>query len=100
MAYIVGNQSKAPGQKPPDNNPPRTNAPRQSNPKQISPLTINTLDKCPPLQNASHAKMGGFDFDVVCLCMQNSEEIIAKYAVDANLFQLGSTNPKKNLAPG
>ena len=23
------------------------------------------------------------------------EEIIAKYAVDANLFQLGSTNPKK-----
>ena len=28
------------------------------------------------------------------------EEIIAKYAVDANLFQLGSTNPKKNQAPG
>ena len=24
------------------------------------------------------------------------EEIIAKYAVDANLFRLGSTNPKKN----
>ena len=28
-------------------------------------------------------------------CMQNTEETIAKYAVDANLFQLGSTNPKK-----
>ena len=29
------------------------------------------------------------------------EEIIAKYAVDANLFRLGSTNPKKkNPAPG
>ena len=29
------------------------------------------------------------------------EEIIAKYAVDANLFRLGSTNPiKKNQAPG
>ena len=26
------------------------------------------------------------------------EEIIAKYAVDANLFRLGSTNPKKNPA--
>ena len=26
--------------------------------------------------------------------MQNTEEIIAKYAVDANLFRLGSTNPK------
>ena len=27
------------------------------------------------------------------------EEIIANYAVDANLFRLGSTNPKKNPAP-
>jgi len=27
--------------------------------------------------------------------MQNTEEIIAKYAVDANLFRLGFTNPKK-----
>ena len=27
--------------------------------------------------------------------MQNTEETIAKYAVDANLFRLGSTNPKK-----
>ena len=26
--------------------------------------------------------------------------IIAKYAVDANLFRQGSTNPKKNPAPG
>ena len=26
------------------------------------------------------------------------EEIIAKYAVDAKLFRLGSTNPKKNVA--
>ena len=25
------------------------------------------------------------------------EEIIAKYAVDANLFRLGSTNPKKKI---
>ena len=33
-------------------------------------------------------------------CMQNTEETIAKYAVDANLFRLWSTNPKKNyLAP-
>ena len=30
-------------------------------------------------------------------CMQNTEETIAKYAVDANLFQLGFTNPKKNI---
>ena len=29
--------------------------------------------------------------------MQNTEETIAKYAVDANLFRLGSTNPKKNI---
>ena len=28
-------------------------------------------------------------------CMQNTEETIAKYAVDDNLFRLGSTNPKK-----
>ena len=27
------------------------------------------------------------------------EEIIAKYAVDATLFQLGSTNPKKIIQP-
>ena len=27
------------------------------------------------------------------------EEIIAKYAVDANLFQLEPTNPKKKLQP-
>ena len=25
------------------------------------------------------------------------EEIIAKYAVEANLFRLGSTNPKKKI---
>ena len=31
--------------------------------------------------------------------MQNAEEIIIKYAVDANLFQLGSTNPKKKSSP-
>ena len=31
--------------------------------------------------------------------MQNTEETIAKYAVDANLFRLGSTNPKKNIQP-
>ena len=30
--------------------------------------------------------------------MQNTEEIIAKYAVDANLFQLRSTNPKKKYS--
>ena len=28
--------------------------------------------------------------------MQNNEETIAKYAIDANLFRVGSTNPKKN----
>ena len=28
--------------------------------------------------------------------MQNNEETFAKYAVDANPFWLGSTNPKKN----
>ena len=28
-------------------------------------------------------------------CMKNTEETIAKYDVDANLFRLGSTNPKK-----
>ena len=31
--------------------------------------------------------------------MQKTEEAIAKYAVDANLFWLGSTNPKKNTQP-
>ena len=30
-------------------------------------------------------------------CMQNTKDTIAKYAVDANLFQLGSTGPKKNI---
>ena len=29
--------------------------------------------------------------------MQNNEGTIAKYAVDANLFRLGSSNPKKNI---
>ena len=29
--------------------------------------------------------------------MQNNEETFAKYAVYANLFRLGSTNPKKNI---
>ena len=28
------------------------------------------------------------------------QETIAKYAVDANIFRLGSTSPKKNPAPG
>ena len=29
--------------------------------------------------------------------MQNTEETIAKYAVDANLFQFAFTNPIKNI---
>ena len=33
-------------------------------------------------------------------CIQNSEDTIAKYAVDANLFRLGSTNLKKISSPG
>ena len=32
-------------------------------------------------------------------CMQNTEEIIAKYAIDDNLFRLGSINPKKKIQP-
>ena len=32
-------------------------------------------------------------------CMQNTEEINTKYAVDANLSRLGSTNPKKKSSP-
>ena len=32
--------------------------------------------------------------------MQNIEETIAKYAIDANLFRLESSNPKKISAPG
>ena len=32
----------------------------------------------------------------VTLCMQNTEETIAKYAVE---FRLGSTSPKKNIQP-
>ena len=31
--------------------------------------------------------------------MQNTEEINEKYAVDANLFRQGSTNPKKKSSP-
>ena len=31
--------------------------------------------------------------------MQNTEQTIAKYAVDDNLFRLGSTNHKKNIQP-
>ena len=30
-------------------------------------------------------------------CMQNTEETIAKYTVDAKLFRLDSINPKKNI---
>ena len=30
---------------------------------------------------------------------QNTEETITKYAVDANLSRLGSTNPKTNIQP-
>ena len=36
------------------------------------------------------------DFDV---CMHTHEKTIAKYAVDANLFRLGSINPKKISSP-
>ena len=32
-------------------------------------------------------------------CIQNTEETIAKYALDAYLFQVESTNPKKNIQP-
>ena len=32
-------------------------------------------------------------------CMQNTEESMAKYAVDANLFRLGSNNTKKISRP-
>ena len=32
-------------------------------------------------------------------CVQNTEETIAKYAVDANLFELGSTYSKRNIQP-
>ena len=32
-------------------------------------------------------------------CMQINEETFAKYTLDANLFRLGSTNPKKNIQP-
>ena len=32
-------------------------------------------------------------------CMQNTEQIIAKYAVDANLFRLKSTNLEKKIQP-
>ena len=31
--------------------------------------------------------------------IQNTEETIAKYTIDANLFRLGSTNPKKIPSP-
>ena len=30
-------------------------------------------------------------------CMQNTEETIAKCAIDDNLFRLGYTSPKKNI---
>ena len=30
-------------------------------------------------------------------CMQNTEQTIAKYAVNANMFRLGSINSKKNI---
>ena len=32
-------------------------------------------------------------------CVETNEETIAKYAVDANLFPLGSTNPKRIIQP-
>ena len=32
-------------------------------------------------------------------CRQNTKEIVAKYAVDANLFRLGSIKPKKKSSP-
>ena len=31
--------------------------------------------------------------------MKNTEETIAKYSINTNLFQLGSTNPKKISRP-
>ena len=37
--------------------------------------------------------------DLVYAYMQNTEETIAKYAGDTNLFRLGSTNPKQNNQP-
>ena len=33
------------------------------------------------------------------MCMQNTEETIAKYTVHANMFRLGSTNPKNISRP-
>ena len=50
----------------------------------------------PPFSKCLHLTLGGFYF-AACVThkMQNTEEIISKYVVDANLFQLGSTNPEK-----
>ena len=34
-----------------------------------------------------------------CMHIKNTKETIAKYSVDANLFWIGSINPKKNVQP-
>ena len=47
-----------------------------------------STDKMPNRQNVDRQMY-------VISCMQNTNETIAKYAVDDNLFRLGSTNPKK-----
>ena len=39
------------------------------------------------------------NFHVRKIPPMDTEETIAKYAVDANLFRLGSTNPKKKIHP-
>ena len=50
----------------------------------------------------AHFAVGHFAVRKLCRrdpCMQNTEETIAKYSVDANLFRLGSTNPKEISGP-
>ena len=74
--------NKYPANKLSDNKPPKTNAPHYEMPPmpKWEVLIFMHVHKFDP-------------------CMQNTEEIIEKYTVDANLFRLGSINPKKKIQP-
>ena len=73
----------------------------------VAPFSWDVRDRVPetPQEGKRRLVVGRYtdristDIMHVTPCMQDTEETIAKYAVDANLFRLGSTNPKKNIQP-
>ena len=99
-----GNRSKAPDKKPPDKILSDKN-PRTISPPDKKPLTIRPIVQMPPENKSPRTNARNkisFDFDAFfdfdeffTRSCKTTEEIIARYAVDANLFLRESSFLKK-----